>query len=79
MLWFFEKHQSKLHYEIRRHTDGPDYELVITHPDGRQDVERYPDASAVHERSLRLQNSLTQAGWQPPRPRPRHSAAGDFT
>ena len=69
MLWFFVKHQSTLHYEIRRHSDGDDYELVITHPDGRQ------------ERSDRLQNSLIKAGWQPPpvrlrRPYAAHFAAG---
>ena len=72
MLWFFEKHDCRLHYEIRRATDGPDYELVITHPDGRQEIERYREAAAVLERSARLQDSLTRAGWRPPRLRPRH-------
>ena len=78
MLWFFEKHQSRLHYEIRRQTDGEDYELVITHPDGRQEVEHYRDASAVLERSERLQHSLIQAGWQPPRLRVRRPSASDY-
>ena len=77
MFWFFEKHQARLHYEIRRQTDGPDYELVITHPDGRQEIEHYGDPGAVLERSVRLQDSLLQAGWQPPRPRPRRSWAAD--
>lgn len=81
MLWFFVKHQSTLHYEIRRHSDGDDYELVITHPDGRQEVEQYQDAGALLERSDRLQNSLIKAGWQPPpvrlrRPYAAHFAAG---
>lgn len=73
MFWFFEKHQARLHYEIRRQTDGPDYELVITHPDGRQEIERYGDPAAIIERSTRLQNSLMEAGWRPPRVRPRHA------
>lgn len=69
MLWFFEKHHARLHYEIRRQTDGADYELVITFPDGRQVVERFPDPESVVQRSQALQNSLVAAGWQPPRPR----------
>ena len=71
MLWFFEKRHARLHYEVRRHTDGPDYELVITFPDGRQDIERFPDADAVVQRSVALENSLAEAGWVPPRPNPR--------
>jgi hypothetical protein len=69
MIWFFERQHDRLHYEIRRHTDGPDYELVITHPDGREEVERYADSGALLERSSRLERALTSQGWQPPRPR----------
>ena len=78
MLWFFEKHKSRLHYEIRRQTDGDDYELVITHPDGRQEIEHYRDAAAVLERSIRLQDSLLQAGWQPPPVRARRTPASSY-
>ena len=77
MFWFFEKHQSRLHYEVRRQTDGPDYELVITYPDGRQEVERYGDAGAILERSVRLHSSLIEAGWRPPRIRPRRHGRRD--
>jgi hypothetical protein len=77
MIWFFEKHQSRLHYEIRRQTDGPEFELVITHPDGHEEVERYGDAAAILERSARLQDTLTEAGWRPPLIGPRrHGGAG---
>jgi hypothetical protein len=68
MLWFFEKRDARLHYEIRLQTDGPHYELVITFPDGRQELERFPNADAVVQRSVALQDSLVQAGWQAPRP-----------
>ncbi len=71
MLWFFERQQSRLHYEIRRQTDGHDYELVITHPDGRQEVEQYADPTALLERSMRLEHSLMEAGWQRPPASPR--------
>ena len=36
MIWFFERHRARLHYEIRRQSDGPAYELVITFPDGHK-------------------------------------------
>jgi hypothetical protein len=72
MIWFFERQQSRLHYEIRRETDGHAYELVITHPDGRQELELFADPLAVIERSQDLQGTLLAEGWQPPR---RHSRA----
>ncbi len=78
MLWFFERHESRLRYEIRRQTDGPAYELVITHPDGRQEIERFSDPAAITERSRALQTSLADAGWAPPptRWRPFRQAPG---
>ncbi len=71
MIWFFERQQSRLHYEIRRQTDGHAYELVITHPDGRQELELFSDPLTLIERSQDLQDSLLSAGWQPPRRRSR--------
>jgi hypothetical protein len=76
MIWFFERHQDRLHYEIRHQPDGPDYELVITHADGRQEVERYSDSGALLARSANLQHTLSAAGWQPPAQRPR-ARSGD--
>ena len=55
MIWFFERQQSRLHYEIRHQTDGHAYELVITHPDGRQEIELFSDPLALIERSEDLQ------------------------
>jgi hypothetical protein len=66
MIWFFERHDARLHYEIRHQSDGLAYELVITLPDGRQEIERYNDSKAVTRRSIRLERALTDAGWGPP-------------
>jgi hypothetical protein len=71
MIWFFERQQSRLHYEIRHQPDGPAYELLITHPDGRQQIELFSDPLALIERSEDLQTSLLAAGWHSPRRRPR--------
>jgi hypothetical protein len=66
MIWFFERQTSRLLYEIRRQVDGHDYELVVTFPDGRQEVEKFKDAITLIERSQRLQESLRAEGWMPP-------------
>ena len=65
MLWFFARQDAHLHYEIRRHTDCDDYEIVITHPDGRQEVEQYSDAGRLLRRSADLEDALRSEGWQP--------------
>jgi thiamine monophosphate kinase len=66
MIWFFQRQTSRLLYEIRRQVDGDDYELVVTFPDGRQEVEKFKDALTLIERSHRLQESLKAEGWAPP-------------
>jgi hypothetical protein len=66
MLWFFEKQREKLHFEVRRQRDGHDYELVITHPDGREEIEQFSDPHALAERSKHLQQYLAEDGWRTP-------------
>ena len=66
MIWFFERRDARLLYEIRRQADGDDYELVVTFPEGRQEVEHFADPHALIERSQRLQESLRAQGWEPP-------------
>ena len=68
MIWFFERRDARLLYEISHQADGDDYELVVTFPDGRQEVEQFEDAHALIERSHRLQESLRAQGWVPPAP-----------
>jgi len=66
MIWFFERKDARLLYEIRRQADGDDYELVVTYSDGRQEVEKFEDAHALIERSQRLQETLRAQGWTTP-------------
>jgi hypothetical protein len=68
MIWFFERKDAKLLYEIRRHAEGDDYEIVVTFPDGRQEVEKFEDPNTLIERSERLQDALRAQGWTPPAP-----------
>ena len=71
MIWFFERQNSRLRYEIRRQADGHDYELVITSPDGTQALERYTDPLELLHRTEELEQSLRDLGWQVPIPRGR--------
>jgi len=66
MLWFFRKQNARVQYEIRRQSDGDDFELVITREDGREQIEKFADARAVLERSQLLHDSLIASGWRPP-------------
>lgn len=66
MIWFFERQQARLSYEIRRATEGTEFELVITHPDGSQQIEAFTDASTLMERSVNLRDSLAAQGWRIP-------------
>ncbi|HWT45130.1 MAG TPA: hypothetical protein VN085_04155, partial [Vicinamibacterales bacterium] len=68
MSWFFERQHSKLRYEIRRQTDGHEYELVITGPDGSQAVERYADSLSLVRRAQALDQALRAEGWHVPVP-----------
>ena len=78
MLWFFERQDAWLRYEIRRQVDGHAYELVITHPDGHQDIEQFGDSRELIERSRHLQETLVAAGWHAPEMSGRsRSARGD--
>ena len=65
MLWFFCKQNARVQYEIRRQSDGDEFELVITR-DGREQIEKFADARAFVERSRLLRESLLASGWSPP-------------
>lgn len=66
MLWFFEKQRERLWFEVRRQCDGAAYELVITYPDGREEIEHFTDPSAVTRRSESLRHALAADGWRSP-------------
>jgi hypothetical protein len=66
MFWFFERDDARLHYEVRRKSDGDAFELVITPDNGRQRVEQFREAGEVEARSSQLQERLQAAGWRTP-------------
>jgi hypothetical protein len=66
MIWFFERGGQYLRCEIRREMEGSGYELVVTRPDGSEQVERFGDSATLTRRQLELETSLMTDGWTGP-------------
>ncbi len=52
MLWIFERQGEHMRCEIRREGNGAGYEMVVTHPDGSERMERFDDTTDLIKRTL---------------------------
>jgi hypothetical protein len=68
MLWIFERQGEHMRCEIRREGNGAGYEMVLTHPDGSERMERFDDTTDLIKRTLDLQRELLETGWRQPMP-----------
>jgi hypothetical protein len=64
MIWFFDRQGQRLRYEIRRTDAGNAYELVVSYPDGRENVEQMIEPSDLLKRCAELADSLREEGWK---------------
>jgi len=64
MVWLWSRGKQELQLETRYDNDAEDFVLTLTWPDGRQQVERFPDLSAFRTRLLRLENELETERWK---------------
>ena len=64
MIWFFDRDGEKLRYEISQDRNRGRYKVVITRPDGSEDIEEVDEPTELIERSVKLMNSLRGAGWR---------------
>lgn len=64
MIWFFDRNGQRLRYEIRRNGVSDAYELAVTFPDGRTEVERMEEPSDLLKRCAELAEDLKEEGWQ---------------
>lgn len=69
MIWFYIRDKEHLRFEIRRATEGSGFELVITNPDGVEQIERFGDEGSLMKRSRDLEQALLQDGWWGPHSR----------
>lgn len=68
MVWFYERQGGLLRYEIRRGPENRGYELVITYPNGDEEIRRYHHPRALLDGMFRIQRALLEAGWRLPDP-----------
>jgi len=66
MIWFFERKGDHLRCEIRTQIEGDRCDLVITHPDGTETVERFSDSRGLAQRTTELQETMQRDGWNGP-------------
>jgi hypothetical protein len=64
VVWFFDRNGQRLRYEIRRNAETDGYELVVTHPDGRTEVEQMEEPSDLLKRCAELAEDLREEGWK---------------
>jgi len=63
MIWFFDREGERVRYEIRRAADEG-YELEVTYPDGRTEVEQMVEPSDLLRRCTELAKALEEDGWK---------------
>jgi hypothetical protein len=63
MLWFFERSDQKIELETRFDNAAAEYVLIVRRPDGREQVERFADASSFRTRLVALEQGLETEHW----------------
>jgi hypothetical protein len=69
VIWFFERQGAHLRCEIRQQIEGDRFALIVTMPDGTERTEMFDDSAALNRRSVELEKTLTQKGWNGPHAR----------
>ena len=73
MMWFYQRGDQHLFYEVRLRDDGPGYELGLALPEGTLLTERFLTEEALTRRFAELQDALLRDGWGPLDCRPSES------
>ena len=65
MIWFYQRGDRHLYYEVRLRDDGPGYELGLASPEGTLLTEHFLSEEALTRRFAELQAALVREGWGP--------------
>ena len=65
MIWFYQRGDQHLFYEVRLRHDGPGYELGLASPEGTLLTERFSSEETLARRFAELQAALLREGWGP--------------
>lgn len=63
MIWFFERGDERLRYEVRRR--GLSYEISVRRSNGRDIVRLAHTASHLVEQAHAIPYALVREGWRP--------------
>jgi hypothetical protein len=63
MVWLYERASATLQIETRFDNDTREMVVVLAWPDGRGQVERFPDASSCRSWLLDLEQKLKSDRW----------------
>lgn len=64
MIWFYTRESKTLRAETRFDNDTAEYVLILHWPDGRTEIERFPDTASFQSRLDALQKYLKDEQWQ---------------
>jgi hypothetical protein len=64
MLWIYERNNQTLHVETRFDAANKEYLLIIRSLDGKEQIERFPDAPSFQSRLSSLERQLEADAWQ---------------
>ena len=64
MIWFFDKDDQRLRYEISHDRSTGRYRVVVRRPDGSEYVEEIDQPADLIEKSVQLMNTLRTEGWK---------------
>jgi hypothetical protein len=63
MIWFYERADQSLRLDTTYDNDTCEYVVVVHHPDGRQQTERFLDADACRLWLVTFENGLDGEHW----------------
>ena len=64
MIWIFERGDESLRLETRYDNESAGYILIVHHPDGGQQTERFNDSVTFQERLDTLDKQLASERWR---------------
>ena len=65
MIWFWSRDSQKLQVETRYDNDATEFVLVIHHPDGHDESERFADIEVFRKRLVVLERQFEAERWTP--------------
>ena len=65
MVWFFERGSRTISLETRYDNDSGEYLAIIIDGEGRETIERFPNAGRFRGWLLAWETTLVEQGWCP--------------